>query len=913
MIVKSTRSFGIGPFIGAPLDLDLSGIPGGSVIAVMGNNGAGKSHVLSFLAPGPLFQELPHDRDPTARLGRSLASHVRKRHRDAYVETSYLVGGHDITIHLDINGKTKKTEGYITVDGERHGPLLTQIRPVIAKYFGSRGLFMIGPFACQGGYDAFSRIQQAHRRTAFCEMLGIGHYEVLHTRTKACEEATLAELAELREALETTLGRSELRAHRREALAAAVVAIDAAAAAVIAARADHDAAVTTHQAAREAFVRCEATHAERTRLDGELATLAGRVTTSAERLAALETTLIESEAIRAAVARLVTLDADLVDARAAERDASERLPTLESAVATATAERDRLAQEYRRNEADRVEAAAAAARVATVAGLTTQRTELEHTRDGIVGELAAHDARTPEVADDVAIAATALTTLDGKTTDLETAAHTEAAALARRRELESRKAELLRRNTMLGSIPNVDECATCPLTTDIRDAMATLAPIDAELETLPVIDGTPAADALTAHRRDRLAAERARDRAQAAERQHAAARTVLEQRRRTADTEIGQLAEQIAAAAADRELASREATATAAVEDTRTKGIAAKTTLEQAVTNRDTARTTLDARRTRVSTLETGRTTAATLAARLPDLATAEAQHDAESKALASTQASQKEVQAALDALPPATLAEAEAAVATAVQRRDECAAAITDAEGKHQAAIRNQAGLDAEVQALGDPEAEVAILREREAALVRRAADLAVLKRPLSPNGIPALIIDAAGPVISARANHYIATAYTPQFQIALTTTRPLANGKGVEEVFDYRLLDAEVDREEDSRGSGGEMSLIDTALRLSIIVENVQRSGYDFKTLFLDEPTGALSQENAPKYVDMVRLAMREGHFHHAFIVTHTPEVWEQADARIIVDKDERTARLFIPGATPASPAQPAQVAAA
>ncbi len=900
MIVTGFRCHNIGPFIGAPIDLDVSALPAGSVIAVMGTNGAGKSHLVELMGPGPLFQEFPSDRDATAKQGRPLASHVRPRHRDAYVEVNYLLGSRPLSVHLDIDGKTRKTEGYVTVDGERHGPLISQVKAQVAKHFGSRALFMIGPFACQGGFDAFSRVQQVNRRGVFAEMLGIGEYEVLHARCEAHETQVLEELRDVRERLETATGRAELLAERREALAGAVADVERAAADVATARAGHAAAINDHQVARDALLRCQATASERARLEAELATIATRLQEAAGTLAELETTVIEGDAIRAAAERLVTLDAELATVRAAERAAAEKLPTCEAAVATATADRERLATDYRRLEAEREATAAARARVAALGSLTAQRSELERTRDRIGDELVAHDARTSDVTAAIATATDALAARDAHTTEREEAAQAEAATLARRRELESRRAELLRRNTMLTSIPNVDECGTCPLTTDIRDAMTTLAPIDAELATLPLIDGTPAADALSTHRRERTSSERARDRAQADERAHAAARTVIEQRRRTVDGEIAGLAEQIAAATADQELAAREPAATAAVESIRTQGLAAKATLDAAVAARDEARTALDTKRTRVSTLETERTTEATLAARLPELATAEAQHGAVAAGMTTDQAARADVQRTLDALPSDTVADAEAAVATAAQLRDECAATITEAEGAHEAAVRVRFGLAAEVQTAGDPAADVASLRTRETLLIRRAADLAVLKRPLSPKGIPALIIDGAGPVITARANRYIAEDYTPRFQIRLTTTRPLANGKGVEEVFDYVILDAEADRPEGSRGSGGEMALIDTALRLSIIIENVQRSGREFRTLFLDEPTAALSQENAPKYVSMIRHAMREGHFHHAWVVTHSPEVWEQADARVIVDKDERTARLFIPGAT-------------
>ena len=79
----------------------------------------------------------------------------------------------------------------LTIDGKRREVPVAEDESILDAALRA-GMDL--PFACQGGYDAFSRVPQANRRTAFCEMLGIGHYEVLHTRTEAREEATLAEL-----------------------------------------------------------------------------------------------------------------------------------------------------------------------------------------------------------------------------------------------------------------------------------------------------------------------------------------------------------------------------------------------------------------------------------------------------------------------------------------------------------------------------------------------------------------------------------------------------------------------------------------------------------------------------------------------------------------------------------------------
>ncbi len=895
MIVEQFGCYGIGPYVNEPVRLDFRSIPAGSIIAVVGTNGAGKTHFLELLGPGPLFQEFPSDRQPTGNVGAPLASHVRPTTTDAWVEVTYRLAGRPVTIHLDVNGKRNKTEGYIEYDGRRHGPLISQVRAEIAKLFQSRTLFMVGPYACQHGYDGFSRVQQQKRRGVFAEMLGHGHYAIFHARLKPREAALLTELDGVRTLIQELDDRQALLNTRRIDLAEATDAVERAAETLRRHREEHAAAIAAHQAARDTLLRCQATHRERTRLESELRAADERIREAAGRLAELETLLANGEEIRAAVTAIADVDMRLAFARGEEREASEALPGLEAAVATTTAERDRAATEYRRIDGERGAAVEAAARLTALDSVKVAHDAAKQAIADLDAEIATHDAGLPALSATTAEADAALTSHDEATAALEENAQQETAARARRRELTTRREGILSRHGLLTEIPNVPECATCPFTTNAHREIEQVAALDAELAALPLIDGTPAEDRLRAHRHARVGLESARDRAQAAERQHAAARTVLDARHRRLNEQLAAKAAQLATGEAARAIAAREPELDAALARALDAGTTARTARDAAVAARDEVNADVVRCRAAVAALEEERAPLAEAAARLPELSAAEAQHGEVSRTLRSTQSSRAEAQQALAALPATDPADAEAAVAAAAQRIEELAAAITDAEGTQAAAARTHAALESEVTRLGDPATDLERQREREAAVLHKLADVRVLQRALGPEGIPALLIDAAGPSISGQTNLFIAENYTPRFQIALTTTRPLASGKGVEEVFDYRILDAEAGRE-GTRGSGGEMALIDSALRFSVIIENVLRSGFETGSLFLDEPTSTLSQENTPKYVQMIRHAMRVGLFHHAWVVTHSPEIMEQADARIIVE--DGSARLFIPG---------------
>ena len=83
--------------------------------------------------------------------------------------------------------------------------------------------------------------------------------------------------------------------------------------------------------------------------------------------------------------------------------------------------------------------------------------------------------------------------------------------------------------------------------------------------------------------------------------------------------------------------------------------------------------------------------------------------------------------------------------------------------------------------------------------------------------------------------------------------------------------------------------MILLEEGLRLGLAIFNAQRSGVPLRTLWRDETTGALSPENADKYIAMLRRAMELGGFERCLFVSHSPAVWSQADARIFIANGE------------------------
>lgn len=157
-------------------------------------------------------------------------------------------------------------------------------------------------------------------------------------------------------------------------------------------------------------------------------------------------------------------------------------------------------------------------------------------------------------------------------------------------------------------------------------------------------------------------------------------------------------------------------------------------------------------------------------------------------------------------------------------------------------------------------------------------------IKRAFGPQGIQALEIDQAGPDVTALINDLLHSCYGSRFSVSLETTAPLADGSGTKEVFDVRVIDSEQGVEIEARKlSGGEKVLVGEALSLALAIYNSRRSDVGMDDLWRDECAGALYPESAPLYVTMLRKALDLGGFHRCFYVSHNPELWSLADARL------------------------------
>lgn len=172
--------------------------------------------------------------------------------------------------------------------------------------------------------------------------------------------------------------------------------------------------------------------------------------------------------------------------------------------------------------------------------------------------------------------------------------------------------------------------------------------------------------------------------------------------------------------------------------------------------------------------------------------------------------------------------------------------------------------------------EAEIAAIHQELADWTRLADDF-------GRNGLQALIIDAAGPELTATVNDLLQAAYGARYVVEIETTRPKKSGDGDIEVFDVTVEDTESGyRGPATRLSGGQRVIVGTALRFALLALACRRAGWERPTLVIDEGGAALDRFGAAgAWISMLRRASALIGVHKCVVVTHSEAVEAGCDA--------------------------------
>jgi exonuclease SbcC len=858
MRLRELRFQGVGlPFARGEVAIDFEAL-GPGLIAVVGGNGEGKSHVLELSGYGTIFREFASYRE-------SLASHVAAGIRDARTQLSFTLHEHEYRVLVQIdpqaNAGRGKTEAYLSCDGRAiAGPGVREVDIEIARLLPSKQWWLSSVFAAQSTAasrtgSSFWALDRAARKDLFVELLGLEHLQSYSVAARDRAQAELLRLERVRSDIARERDALERHTHLTAEIEEAGQAVEQIEVRCAATAVQADAAAAVATATQEALARAdkvrEDVRQEQQRLTATITTTSADRDEVRARLASLDALLAERETIEQATRRLPEIDTELDALRELESTYQERTTPLIAAIARYKAEAAGCRESIERDRILRPVAARAQQQLPSL--------------EALLAEAGQRRVRGAEIT-------ARLTEIELERPARQEWAKKERDCVEEARRLRDRQRDLIARKGLLGQIPGVPECAACPLTADARMAVEHLAGVEAELAEWDKQDAGGAQGELEAllAEQGQLNTERGELDAWLTER--APALAGIEATRQTAGT-LDEI---------DRRIA--QGSTAAGLLDSRLE----ETRIE--IEHYEANAGVLTDRR---SFLQEERRVVAGLAKHAAALAGAQAQaqeletrHDRLSEEISAA-----ELACGALVLTPGLVGEG-AYTDLVNDARHRTAESSVAAEQRVEIAAERQAkeieiaNLNGRRDALGDPATELGRLISDERALAQRVADWTLLERACGRDGVQALEIDAAGPTVTALANDLLSSCFSGRFQLAIETTARSKDGKKQKEVFDVRILDGALGRTEGTLGSGGEMVLLDEALRLALALFNAAKSGFRCETLWRDETAGQLSPANAQQYVTMLRRAMAVGGFHQCLFISHAPEVWEQADARLFVE---------------------------
>ena len=150
-------------------------------------------------------------------------------------------------------------------------------------------------------------------------------------------------------------------------------------------------------------------------------------------------------------------------------------------------------------------------------------------------------------------------------------------------------------------------------------------------------------------------------------------------------------------------------------------------------------------------------------------------------------------------------------------------------------------------------------------------------LREACGKNGVQALEIDGAAPLITREANGLLERSFGLDYQIRIIT-QDEETGR---ETFEIVVIRDDGTETHFSNLSGGQQVWVAKALSLGMTMVSKYKSGRDFRTIFSDEETGPLDPERAVSFVQLYRAMIEAGGFDACYIISHNPEVAAMADA--------------------------------
>ena len=154
-------------------------------------------------------------------------------------------------------------------------------------------------------------------------------------------------------------------------------------------------------------------------------------------------------------------------------------------------------------------------------------------------------------------------------------------------------------------------------------------------------------------------------------------------------------------------------------------------------------------------------------------------------------------------------------------------------------------------------------------------------IENVFSNNGIPAIELRESAPEIADTANKILQNSFGNKFEIRFGSTSELKQKRKENEDFNIIVYDSENgDEKTIDLVSSGERIWIKQALFYAFSIVQMKRTGFNFRTRFIDESDGSLDSGLRPKYLQMVTAAHKNADARTTMLITHSQEIKDIAE---------------------------------
>lgn len=194
----------------------------------------------------------------------------------------------------------------------------------------------------------------------------------------------------------------------------------------------------------------------------------------------------------------------------------------------------------------------------------------------------------------------------------------------------------------------------------------------------------------------------------------------------------------------------------------------------------------------------------------------------------------------------------------------------------------------------LGDLQKRRKTLLTEKEEMSHRLHQLKILEEACGRNGVQALLIEAAIPEITEKANDLLGRLTGDRMSVRFLTQKELRSSKGtVRETLDIQIRDEAGERPYDNF-SGGEQFRVNFAIRLALSQILAQRSGAKLQTLVIDEGFGSQDPNGRQRLIEAINTIQND--FERILVITHIEELQQAFPNQIEVIKTPSGSQITI-----------------